>query len=115
ATSQPASNIVLPSGGGGLRVLVVDDDDDARDLVAYVLESCGMEVRAAGTAAEAMGELTRYAPHVILSDIGLPDEDGYFLIRNIRTHPKEEKRNVPVIALTAFARNEDRTRALVEG
>lgn len=115
ATSPPPNNIVLPSGGEGLRVLVVDDDADARDLVAFVLESCGMEVRVAGSAAEAMGELTRYAPHVILSDIGLPDEDGYVLIRNIRTQPKEEERNIPAIALTAFARNEDRTRALVEG
>jgi len=74
-----------------------------------------MDVRLAASAAEALSELTGYTPHVILSDIGMPDEDGYFLVRHIRTHPDAEKRGIPVIALTAFARLEDRTRALVEG
>ena len=65
--------------------------------------------------AEALKELQTYTPHVIVSDIGMPDEDGYFLIRRIRTLAAEDKKNIPAIALTAFARNEDRTRALVEG
>ncbi|HLK40707.1 MAG TPA: ATP-binding protein, partial [Polyangiaceae bacterium] len=115
ATKQRADNISLPTGLDGLRVLVVDDEPDARDLVTYVLETCGMKVRVAGRAAEAMTELETFTPHVIISDIGMADEDGYFLIRNIRTLPNEEKKNIPAIALTAFARNEDRTRALVEG
>jgi signal transduction histidine kinase/ActR/RegA family two-component response regulator len=115
ATKQPLSNSLLPANLHGIRVLVVDDEPDARELVAYVLQTCGMEVRTAGSVAEALSELSTYAPHVILSDIGMPDTDGYALIRSIRTHPDESKRSTPVIALTAFARNEDRTRALVEG
>ena len=115
ATKERAANLALPTGLEGLRVLVVDDEPDARELVGYVLEACGMEVRMAGSAAAAMTELETFTPHVIISDIGMPDEDGYFLIRNIRTLPHEEKKNIPAIALTAFARNEDRKRALVEG
>jgi CheY-like chemotaxis protein len=65
--------------------------------------------------AEAMSELEKDTPHVIISDIGMPENDGYSLIRSVRTLPAETKRNIPAIALTAFARNEDRTRALVEG
>jgi signal transduction histidine kinase/CheY-like chemotaxis protein len=115
ATKPPASSAPMPDVLQGIRVLVVDDDSDARELVAYVLETCGMEVRTAGSASAALIELSRYTPHVILSDIGMPEVDGYALIRSIRTHPDEAKRSIPAIALTAFARNEDRTRALVEG
>jgi signal transduction histidine kinase/CheY-like chemotaxis protein len=115
ATKQPAGESPVPANLHGIRVLVIDDEADARELVAYVLESCGMEVRTAGSVAAALGELSKYAPHVILSDIGMPEADGYALIRRIRTHPDESKRSTPAIALTAFARNEDRTRALVEG
>jgi CheY-like chemotaxis protein len=98
-----------------LRVLVVDDEPDARELIGYVLEAYGTEVRLASTAAMARTELANYTPHVIISDIGMPDEDGYSLIRSIRTLPTDDKKNIPVIALTAFARNEDRTRTLVAG
>ena len=96
-------------------MLVVEDDPDARDLVAYVFESGGMKVRLAASVAEAMRALESFAPNVIVSDIGMPEEDGYALIRKIRTHSDERTKNIPAIALTAFARNEDRTRALVEG
>ncbi|MET0411125.1 MAG: response regulator, partial [Polyangiaceae bacterium] len=68
-----------------------------------------------GSVAAALNELATYTPHVIISDIGMPDEDGYSLIRSIRTSPIAEHKDVPAIALTAFARNEDRTRALVAG
>jgi len=74
-----------------------------------------MEVRVAGSAAEAMTALEDYTPHVIISDIGLPDENGYALIRSIRTLSADDKKNIPAIALTAFVGNENRTRALVEG
>jgi signal transduction histidine kinase/CheY-like chemotaxis protein len=114
-TTEQQGDLSLPTGLEGIRVLVVDDDPDARDLVAYVLERCGMELRVAGSAREALAELETYTPHVVISDIGMPGEDGYALVRSIRTHASEEKRNIPAIALTAFARNEDRTRALVEG
>jgi signal transduction histidine kinase/ActR/RegA family two-component response regulator len=102
-------------GVDGVRGLVVDDEPDARELVACVLEMSRIEVRAVASVADALKELEAYTPHVIVSDIGMPDEDGYVLIRRIRTLAAKDKRDIPVIALTAFARNEDRTRALVEG
>lgn len=115
ATMPPEPSDQLALDGGGIHVLVVEDEPDARDLVAYVFESCGMQVRLAASAAEAMRVLESFSPSVIVSDIGMPEEDGYSLIRKIRTHADERTKNIPAIALTAFARNEDRTRALVEG
>jgi signal transduction histidine kinase/ActR/RegA family two-component response regulator len=115
ATRAQAAATAPPVGLEGIRVLLVDDEADARELVTYVLERSGVEVRAAASVAEALGELRTYTPHVIVSDIGMPDEDGYFLIRSIRTLAAEDKKNIPAIALTAFAGKEDRTRALVEG
>ncbi len=108
--SQPPA-----AGHAGTRVLVVDDEPDARELVAYVFEEAGMDVRTAGSAAEALAALETFTPHVIVSDVGMPVDDGYSLIRSIRTLPGDEKKSIPAIALTAFASNEDRTRALVEG
>lgn len=115
SATQPAEASALHLDLSGMRVLVVDDDSDARELLTYVLESCGVEVRAAPSVAAALGELQRFTPHLVISDIGMPGEDGYALIRSIRTLPDEAKRSIPAIALTAFVRNEDRTRALVEG
>ncbi len=117
ATKGPTEPEPLPVNATGVRVrvLVVDDDQDARDLLGFVLESCGMEVRSAGSAVEALTALETYDPDVIVSDIGMPGQDGYSLIRSIRMLPSESKKNVPAVALTAFARNEDRTRALVAG
>lgn len=115
ATQQDAQAPSLPTGLEGVSVLVVDDEPDARELVGYVLESCGAEVRLAGSAAEAVELLDARTPTVLISDVGMPGKDGYGLIRSVRTLADEGKRNVPAIALTAFARNEDRKRALVEG
>jgi len=115
ATRESERPVELPSAQHELRVLVVDDEPDARELIGYVLETCGMEVRLAGTAQAALSELRGYTPHVIISDIGMPQEDGYALIRSIRTLPESDKKDIPAIALTAFTRNEDRTRALVAG
>jgi CheY-like chemotaxis protein len=99
----------------GMTALVVDDEEDARDLLRVVLESHGMTVYDAGSVREALVKLTTQPVHLIISDIGMPEEDGYSLIRRVRTLPSAEQANVPAIALTAFARNEDRTRALLEG
>jgi signal transduction histidine kinase len=115
ATKEGVTQVAIPPGLDGVRVLVVDDEADARDLVAYVLEMCGIEVRVAASAGEAMTVLGDFTPHLVISDIGMPDEDGYLLIRSIRTLADEERKNVPAIALTAFGRNDDRTRALVAG
>jgi signal transduction histidine kinase/CheY-like chemotaxis protein len=99
----------------GVSVLIVDDEDDARELLRAVLESCNMEVHDAGGAREALAIVENRRIDVIISDIGMPDEDGYFLIRGVRALGATEKSNIPAIALTAFSRNEDRTRALLEG
>jgi PAS domain S-box-containing protein len=100
---------------GGLRVLVVDDDRDAQELVSTVLRDHGADVLAAGSAREALEGLALFKPHVLLSDIGMPDTDGHELVRRIRALPADQGGRVPVIALTAYARAEDRTRALLSG
>jgi signal transduction histidine kinase len=97
----------------GLQVLVVDDEPDARELLKRVLSDCGAEVLVASSAAEAL-ELIRGRPlHVLVSDIGMPEVDGYELLRRVRA--QEGSGRLPAIALTAFARSEDRTRALRAG
>ena len=98
----------------GLRVLVVDDEPDTLELLSAILERCGAHVETAGSAADAMLALQRAHPDIVVSDIGMPDEDGYSLIRRIRELPDALGRT-PAIALTAFARSEDRTRALLAG
>ena len=115
ATKEEAPDVSLPGDLTGTQILVVDDEPDARELIAYVLESCGASVRVAANAHDALTALEQFTPQVIISDIGMPNEDGYAFIRSVRTLPGETKRNIPAVALTAFARNEDRTRALVEG
>jgi signal transduction histidine kinase/ActR/RegA family two-component response regulator len=105
----------LPTGLTDLHILVVDDDPDARELLTTMLESSGMEVRTAATVPEALALLAFYTPTVLCSDIGLRDDDGYALIRHVRSLTDPKKSSVPAIALTAFGRNDDRKRALVEG
>jgi CheY-like chemotaxis protein len=98
-----------------LRILVVDDDRDARELVSRLLEEAGATVELAGSAAEAIAKLASSVQDVLISDIGMPEVDGYELIRRVRTHPEEVTARTPAIALTAFARIEDRTKALQAG
>jgi CheY-like chemotaxis protein/nitrogen-specific signal transduction histidine kinase len=99
----------------GLRVLVVDDEPDARELVAEVLQQCGARVEQAGSAQAALDALDASRPDVIVSDIGMPGEDGFSLIRRIRARPAEEGGVTPVASLTAYAGAEDRRRALLMG
>jgi PAS domain S-box-containing protein len=99
----------------GVRVLVVDDEADARDLVSRVLRQDGAEVTSANSAAEALGFINERGPDVLISDIAMPGEDGYDLIRKLRSRGSANGGRVPAIALTAFARNEDRERALEAG
>jgi signal transduction histidine kinase/ActR/RegA family two-component response regulator len=99
----------------GLDLLVVDDQTDARELVAQLLVECGATVRQAASAAEALREVIARAPDVLLSDIGMPERDGYELIREIRRLAPAEGGEVPALALTAFARPDDRERALAAG
>jgi CheY-like chemotaxis protein len=99
----------------GVRVLVVDDEADARDLIKRVLGDCDAEVLIAGNAAEALAIVEQERPHVLVSDIGMPQVDGFELLRRVRALGEARGGKVPAIALTAFARSEDRTRALRAG
>ena len=99
----------------GVRVLVVDDDADARDLVARVLGDAGAVTLTAASAAEAIDLVKAERPDVLVSDIGMPDTDGYELLRRVRGLGPDRGGRVPAVALTAFARTEDRTRALRAG
>jgi signal transduction histidine kinase/HAMP domain-containing protein/ActR/RegA family two-component response regulator len=99
----------------GLRVLVVEDDVDSRELLVLALGQQGAEVQAAASAAEAFARLPEFRPDILLSDIGMPGEDGYSLIRRVRRLPPDEGGEVPAVALTAFAKGEDRRRALEAG
>jgi signal transduction histidine kinase/DNA-binding response OmpR family regulator len=99
----------------GLRVLIVDDEPDARDLIATTLRSAGGIVRTADSVSEALDILRDFPQHALVSDIAMPEQDGYMLIRQIRQSPEPEMRNLPAVALTAYAREEDRLRALSAG
>jgi signal transduction histidine kinase/CheY-like chemotaxis protein len=99
----------------GLRVLVVDDEPDAVAIIRHVLEDAGASVVTAHTAREALEKLHAERPHVLVSDIGMPGEDGYALIRRVRALPAADGGNTPAAAVTALARPEDRTRALRAG
>jgi signal transduction histidine kinase/CheY-like chemotaxis protein len=99
----------------GLRVLVVDDERDARDWIGRVLEDNGASVHLLASAVEALQQVPGFQPDVLVSDIGMPGTDGYALIRQLRSMPEADGGRVPAIALTAFARNDDRARALAAG
>jgi CheY-like chemotaxis protein/two-component sensor histidine kinase len=97
------------------RVLVVEDEPDTREFVKRLLETNGAVVVAAGTASEALSLFQSARPDILISDIGLPEVDGYDLMRQIRRHDVTDGGGIPAIALTAYARSEDRTRALRAG
>jgi signal transduction histidine kinase/CheY-like chemotaxis protein len=99
----------------GVLALVVDDDDDARDLVASVLTSHRARVTAVASAAEAFERLQVERPDVIISDIGMPVDDGYALMERVRALAPERGGRTPAIALTAYAHNADRAKALLAG
>jgi len=117
---QPAARETLPffecpDRLDGLRVLVVDDEPDARELLKAGLGHCGARVTEAASAAEALASVEGAPPDLLISDIGMPGEDGYSLIRKVRSLPAERGGRVPAIALTAYARAEDRMQALRAG
>lgn len=99
----------------GLKVLVVDDEADTRELIGEVLRECGSEVITSCSAAEALEALQHHKPDILISDLGMPDEDGYSLISKIRALPTERGGQIPAAALTAYARAEDRMRVLRSG
>jgi PAS domain S-box-containing protein len=99
----------------GLRVLVVDDEPDARDLLRAVLDHCAAKVTTAASVAEALHRFAAERFDVIVSDIGMPEQNGYDFIREVRARSADAGGTTPAVALTAYARSEDRRRALVEG
>src|SRR5262249_43285591 len=99
----------------GTRVLVVDDDADTRQLLKRILENYGAAVRTAASAAEALEMIDAAPPDALVADIGMPDEDGYSLVRKIRKLPHDRGGGVPALALTAYARPADRARAPTAG
>ncbi|HEY0050766.1 MAG TPA: ATP-binding protein [Pyrinomonadaceae bacterium] len=100
----------------GLRVLIVDDEMDAREMLTFVLNQCQAQVRSAGSASEALAMIDDFNPHILVSDVGMPEEDGYVLIRKVRAREKAaNQKPIPAIALTAYTRIEDRMQALSAG
>ncbi len=99
----------------GLQVLVVDDEDDACELVSFILQQDGALVTEVGSVAQVWSVLEQGMPHILISDLGMPEEDGYSLIRRIRALPVEKGGRMPAIALSAYAKEEDRRRALLTG
>jgi CheY-like chemotaxis protein len=108
-----------PEELAGVRALVVDDEDDARELLKSALTQYGAEVIAVSSATEAyeliISAPDRERPDVLVTDIGMPDEDGYSLMRRVREWERERDFYTPAVALTAYGRTEDRVRALKAG
>lgn len=99
----------------GVRVLVVDDDDDSLELMQLVLEQSGCQVRAIASTIEALAVFSEWQPDLVISDIAMPEEDGYSFIRKIRAMESNSGGQIPAVALTAYAREEDRNAAFLAG
>ena len=99
----------------GIRILVVDDDTDSRDFITFVLEQEGAEITAASSAVEAFGALSQCQPDLLISDIGMPEIDGYMLMQQVRSWSLERGGQIPAIALTAYAGENDQQQALSAG
>ncbi len=98
-----------------LRVLVVDDQEDTRDLMAIVLEAAGAKVTLAASVAAALDALAGSDFAILVSDIGMPEQDGYDLIERLRRHGSAKLRQIPAVAVTAFSAPEDRRKAITAG
>jgi signal transduction histidine kinase/DNA-binding response OmpR family regulator len=99
----------------GMRILVVDDEADSRDLLSAILTRCGGEVKCSESAAEALQAFKDWEPDVLVSDIGMPVQDGYSLIKSLRKLRSKRAKKIPAVALTAYATSEDRAKALAAG
>ena len=104
-----------PPDLSGVKILAVDDEADARTLLGAMFKQCGATVETCSSATEAIRLIEEFEPDVLVSDIGMPGEDGYSLIRKVRDAEKETGGRLPAVALTAFARTEDRFAALSAG
>jgi len=99
----------------GLRVVVVDDEPDTLEMIRVTLARCNAQVRTASSALEALEHVVRWNPDVMLADLGMPERDGFWLLRHVRDLAPSRGGRVPAVALTAYARAEDRSRALAAG
>ena len=116
---HPAIEEIIPAEYGpslkNLRVLVVDDEDGAREVASTILIQAQAQVRTAASAREALEIMDEWRPDVLVADIGMPDVDGYDLIKQVRARSPRSGGDVPAAALTAYARTQDRLRVLSEG
>jgi PAS domain S-box-containing protein len=108
-------SFALPTSLIGLRILAVDDEPDTIEMLKTIFEQCRAEVRTATSVTQAIEILDRWNPDVLISDIGMPDQNGYDLIREVRTRAPKQGGNIPAVALTAYARVEDRVKTLTAG
>jgi PAS domain S-box-containing protein len=118
AESATGHRVEYGRGGtslAGLRILVVDDEADAREIVATILGEAGAEIATASSSRQALEQLKQWRPDLLISDIGMPGESGYDLIRKVRALSPGEGGQIPAIALTAYARMEDRLKILSAG
>jgi signal transduction histidine kinase/DNA-binding response OmpR family regulator len=114
----PRPKVLVSKGSvtlNGLRILLVEDEPDSRELLATIFQQEGATVATAQCVSEALVEFEKSLPDILVSDIAMPDEDGYALIRKVRARSVERGGTIPAIALTAYAKEEDRNRALAEG
>ncbi|HET7057241.1 MAG TPA: ATP-binding protein, partial [Nitrospiraceae bacterium] len=113
--SRPSASMESVPELKGISVLIVDDESETRELLVEVLSRCGAEVRASSSAHDALEALQTWKADVLISDIGMPGEDGYEFIRKVRKMDPDQNGCIPAVALTAYARGEDRIRALSAG
>ncbi len=117
---QPTAHHSLPSSEQssdlkGIHVLVVDDENDSREIVEFLLEQAGAEVTTTASAKEALAALEHFKPDILVSDIGMPDMDGYMLMSQVRLLPPNQGGTIPAIALTAYAGELNQQQALAAG
>ena len=123
AVTRPAAHALAAASArrsagpslAGLRLLVVDDETDAREVIRFMLERAGAKVRTAASAALALDAIREESPDLLISDVGMPVEDGYVLVRRLRAMEEGQRRHLPAVALTAYATEEDTRRALRAG
>jgi CheY-like chemotaxis protein len=104
-----------PPNLSGVKVLLIEDEADTRNLLRVVLEQCRAEVKDASSAEEGLKVAREWNPSIVVSDIGLPGADGYDFIQRLREWERQRGARIPAVALTAYARAEDRMRALAAG
>jgi signal transduction histidine kinase/DNA-binding response OmpR family regulator len=115
ASAQNSDELRLPLDLSNVQVLVVEDEVDSREFIAFVLEQAGATVLTATRADEALAALTHFKPDILLSDIGMPETDGYTLVQQLRALPPEQGGQIPAIALTAYAGDFNQQQALAAG